>query len=246
MTQEDRGTRLSARLVFGAHWGFLAFFGGLGTYHLVTLIMTALRSGRASVDPLALLDVGPLLLLAFLPSVVLALGPVIASRRWGAGPKHDFGWLPTARDVKVGLACGVLALAAGYLLNLLVLGIYGVDRVSDSPLTDLAEGVDENETIWLVLAMLIVVVVTPLAEELLIRGSLWNALEYHRLPQWVILVLTAVVFAYVHGEPTRTVALLGQGLAIGLARMRTGRVGASLVAHAANNLPAALLLLTGS
>ncbi|HVV13733.1 type II CAAX endopeptidase family protein [Amycolatopsis sp.] len=246
MTQEDRAARVHTRLVFGAHWAFLAFFGGLGAYHVVTLVMTALRSGHASVDPLALLDVGPMLLLAFLPSIVLALGPVLASRRWGAGPTQDFGWLPTARDVKVGLACGVLALVVGSLLNLLILGLYGVDRVSDSPLTELAEGVDENETLWLVLAALIVVVATPLAEELLVRGALWNALEYHRIPRWVILVLTAVVFAYVHGEPTRTVALLGQGLAIGLARMRTGRVGASLVAHAANNLPAALLLLTGS
>jgi hypothetical protein len=234
------------RLVFGAHWGFLAFFAGLGAYHLVTVVITALRSGHASVDPLELLDFGPVLLLAFLPSVLLGLGPVLASRRWGDGPKADFGWLPTLRDVKVGLACGGLALVAGYLLNLVLLGLYGIDRVSDGPLTELAEGVDEDNTIWLVLAAIIVVVATPLAEELLMRGALWGALEHHRVPPWVILVLTAVVFAYLHGEPTRTIALLAQGLAIGLARMRTGRVGASLVAHAANNLPPALLLFTGS
>lgn len=231
------------RTVLGAHWGFLAFFVGLGVYHLVTLVMTALRSGHASVDPLALLDVGPVLLLAFLPTVLLGLAPLVASRKWGTG--KDFGWFPTLRDVKIGLACGGVALVAGYLLNLLLLGLYGTDRVAAGPLADLARNDDDN-TLWLVLAAIIVVVATPLAEELLMRGALWHALAHHRVPPWVILVLTAVVFAYLHGEPTRTIALLAQGVAIGWARLRTGRVGASLVAHAANNLPAALLLFTGS
>ncbi|GAB2989170.1 CPBP family intramembrane glutamic endopeptidase [Amycolatopsis acidiphila] len=238
MDQQSR-----TRTVPGAHWGFLAFFVGLGVYHLVTLVMTALRSGHASVDPLELLDVGPVLLLAFLPTVLLGLAPLVASRWWGSGA--DFGWLPTLRDVKVGLACGGVALLAGYLLNLLLLGLYGTDRVSDGPLADLARNDDDN-TLWLVLAAIIVVAATPLAEELLMRGALWNALAHHRVPPWVILVLTAVVFAYLHGEPTRTIALFGQGVAIGWARLRTGRVGASLVAHAANNLPAALLLFTGA
>jgi membrane protease YdiL (CAAX protease family) len=62
----------------------------------------------------------------------------------------------------------------------------------------------------------------------------------------VVLVLTAIVFAYLHGKPTRTIALLGQGLAIGAARYFTGRVGASVIAHAANNLPPALLLFVGN
>ena len=233
-------------LVFGAHWGFLAFFVGLAAYHVVTLVMTTARSGRASIDPFELLDVGPMLLLAFLPSVLLGLGPVAASHRWGNGPAADFGLIPSLRDLKVGLACGVLALGIGYLLNLVLLGLYGGDRVSDNPLTNLAQGVDDNGTIWLVPAAVIVIGVAPLAEELLTRGALWGALEHHRVPDWVIVVLTAVVFAYLHGEPTRTVALLGQGIAIGLARWRTGRVGAALVAHAANNVPAALLLFIGS
>ncbi|MCF6423202.1 CPBP family intramembrane glutamic endopeptidase [Amycolatopsis tucumanensis] len=240
------GEDVRNRLVFGAHWGFVAFFAGLGGYHLVTVVMTALRSGQASVDPLELLDVGPVLLLAFVPSLLLGLAPLVASRRWGRGPRRDFGWLPTLRDVKVGLACGALALLAGYLVNLVLLGIYGTDRVSDSPLTDLAEDGGRDEFVWLALAALVVVVATPMAEELLMRGSLWGALEHHRVPQWVILVLTAVVFAYLHGEPTRTLALLAQGLVIGAARWRTGRVGASFVAHAANNLAPALLLFTGS
>ncbi|WP_246258063.1 CPBP family intramembrane glutamic endopeptidase [Amycolatopsis anabasis] len=241
---DSRPPDLRAGLVFGAHWGLLAFFAGLGGYYLVTLVMTGLVSGFDQFDSFELPDVGPLLLVAFLPNLFLGLGPAIGSRRWGRGLRADFGLLPTRRDIKVGLACGGIALAAGYLINLVLLGLYGTDRISDGPLDELSGGVG-NDTPWLILAGVIVVFAAPLTEELLVRGALWRALEHYRIPSWAILVLTAVVFAHLHGEPTRTVALVGQGLAIGLARLKTGRVGASLVAHAANNLPPALLLFAG-
>lgn len=231
-------------LVFGVHWGFLAFFAGLGGYYLVSLVMAALLTGGVDVLPAQEpLEVGPIILLAFLPNLLLGLGPVLGSRLRGRGLRADFGLIPNARDVKVGLACGGFALLAGYLLNLVLLAAYGTEDISSAPLVDLASGLGE-EMLWLVLAALIVVLVAPLTEELLFRGALWNAVTCYRVPQWAVLLLTALVFAQVHGEPTRVIALFGQGVAIGAARMVTGRTGASVVAHAANNLPPALLLFT--
>ncbi|OOC03376.1 CPBP family intramembrane metalloprotease [Amycolatopsis azurea DSM 43854] len=237
------------RLVLGAHWGFVAFFAGIAGYHLVTLVMSFLLSGRfGGYDPLELRDVGPLLILAFLPTLVLGLGPAIGSRVWGQGLRTDFGLRPTWRDVRIGLACGAAALAAGYLLNLLLLAVYGTDGddrtfsdVSPGPITELS-GTAEGDTVWLVLAAVIVVLAAPVTEELLFRGSLWNAMGFHRLPSWVILLVTALVFAQLHGEAARTIALFGQGIAIGLARYLSGRVSAAVIAHAANNLPPAVLL----
>ncbi|WP_020671253.1 CPBP family intramembrane glutamic endopeptidase [Amycolatopsis nigrescens] len=234
-----------AGLVLGAHWGFLAFFLGFGGYQLAALIMTAALSGRVNeFDPLELPEVGPLLLLAFVPNLLLGLAPALAARLWGPGFKATFRLLPTLRDLKVGLACGGFALLAGYLLNLLLLGVYGTDQLDDNPLTGLSEGLGDG-TVWLVLAAVIVVAAAPLTEELLVRGALWNALAHYRVPGWVILILTSVIFAQLHGEPARTVALLAQGAAIGFARLTTGGVAAPLVAHAANNLPAALTLFAG-
>jgi membrane protease YdiL (CAAX protease family) len=231
-------------LVLGAHWGFLAFFLGIGGYHLITLVMTAALSGHfGQFDPLELKTIGPLLLLAFLPNLFLGLGPVVGSKLWGMGLRADFGLLPTLRDLKIGLACGGFALLAGYLLNLVLLAVYGADGMADNPLTELSTDLGDN-VVWLVLAAIVVVVGAPLTEELLVRGTLWSGLEHYRVPTWVILVLTSVVFALLHGEPTRTIALFGQGLAIGAARYFTGRVSASVVAHAANNLPPALLLFS--
>ncbi|OZM74222.1 CPBP family intramembrane metalloprotease [Amycolatopsis antarctica] len=242
--EEPSGEPAAARdgLVFGAHWGFLTFFAGLGGYHLAGLLLTVLVSGRVDeFDPLELPELGPVILLAFLPNVLLGLAPVAGSRIWGNGLRADFGILPDLRDLKIGLACGGFALLVGYLLNLVLLGVYGTERMEQNPLTELAGGIGDNAG-WLVLAALVVVLAAPLTEEILVRGALWNGLERHRVPPWVILVLTALVFAYIHSEPARTLALIGQGLVIGSARLITGRVGASLVAHAANNLPPALLL----
>lgn len=242
--QAENGVPPSARdgLILGAHWGFLAFFIGLGGYHLMVLVLELIvPGGFDGLDPAELPEVGPVILLVFLPNLLLGLGPAIGARVWGGGLRAELRLWPDLRDLKVGLACGGFALLIGYLLNLALLAVHGTDRGADSPLTDIAGGLGDD-VLWLVVTTLVIVLAAPMTEELLVRGALWGALDRHRVPPWVILVLTAIVFAYLHGEPTRTVALFGQGLAIGAARMITGRVGASFVAHAANNLPPALLL----
>jgi membrane protease YdiL (CAAX protease family) len=56
--------------------------------------------------------------------------------------------------------------------------------------------------------------------------------------------LTTVIFAVSHLEPMRTSLLLVIGIPIGLARLFTGRLGASIVTHQINNfLPALAMLL---
>ncbi|WP_033295406.1 CPBP family intramembrane glutamic endopeptidase [Amycolatopsis jejuensis] len=230
--------------VFGAHWAFVAFFAGVAGYHLVTLGTAAAVNHQFGDDDPVDLFAGPLLLLAFLPNLVLGLGPLLGSARFGTGPEADFGLRTRGRDVRIGLACGALALVVGFLLNLGEIAIFGGDEVSDSPLTDLPD-VSGGNPVWLVAAALVLVIAVPVTEELLVRGALWNALVHHRVPPWVVLVLTSLVFAQLHGEATRTIALFGQGLVLGLARYYSGRTSASVIAHAANNLPPAVLLFTG-
>src|SRR5690606_16958604 len=127
-----------------------------------------------------------LVLLAFLPNLLLGLGPASASREGVCGMRGDFGLLPTGRDVRVRPACGGFFLLTAYLLNLLLLQVYGGEYLSDSAtnvLQNLMSGIG-----WLILAAIVVVVVAPLTEELLFRGALWSGLAYYRVPPWVILV----------------------------------------------------------
>nr|WP_246300331.1 CPBP family intramembrane glutamic endopeptidase [Actinopolyspora biskrensis] len=86
--------------------------------------------------------------------------------------------------------------------------------------------------------------VAPVCEELLYRGLLWGAMEKLRFSQVTVFLLTTAIFAIGHFEPARTVLLLVIAVPIGLARLITGRLTASVVAHQVNNfLPALGLLL---
>ncbi|WP_158843196.1 CPBP family intramembrane glutamic endopeptidase [Saccharothrix deserti] len=225
-----------------AHWGFLAFFTGLGGYHLATLVFTAATADRfAEVDITDPPVLGPLLLLVFLPNVLLGLGPVVISWHRGNGPDKDFGLIPTARDLKVGLAAGGTALLAAWLLGTLLLRL----NPDQSSSLEQIEALSGGRTIWLAAAALFVFLGAPLTEELLTRGALWQALSHYRIPRLAILALTALIFAFLHEESWRMISLFAQGLAIGAARMITGRVASSVVAHATNNLLPAVYLYTG-
>ena len=86
--------------------------------------------------------------------------------------------------------------------------------------------------------------VAPLCEELLYRGVLWRAMEYWLWNRWVIFGLTTALFSVAHLELLRTPLLVVISLPIALARMLTGNLLASIIAHQANNfLPAIGLLL---
>ncbi|WP_033437624.1 CPBP family intramembrane glutamic endopeptidase [Saccharothrix sp. NRRL B-16314] len=225
-----------------AHWGFLAFFTGLAGYHVATLVFTAATADRfAEVDITDPPVLGPLLLLVFLPNVLLGLGPVVVSWRMGNGPGRDFGLVPTWRDVKVGLAAGGVALLAAWLVGALLLR-FNPDQSSS---LEQIEALSGGRTVWLAAAALFVLIGAPLTEEILTRGALWQALAHYKIPRLAILALTALIFAFLHEESWRMIGLFAQGLAIGAARMITGRVAASVVAHAANNLLPAVYLYTG-
>jgi hypothetical protein len=86
--------------------------------------------------------------------------------------------------------------------------------------------------------------VAPICEEIVYRGLLWGAMERHGAARWWAFGLTTLCFALAHFEFTRTPLLIVIAVPIGLARLFTGRLLASIIAHQLNNLlPAVSLLL---
>lgn len=224
-------------------WGFAAFFVGYGGYYLAGLILSGFLSTQFSgFDPGNPPDLGPLLLLSFAPNLILGVVPALFSWRMGHGLRSDFGIVPHRRDLRVGLICGGTALLISWLLSLLILRLAG-----PPPGGGISDLVQNQRGIWLVLFALFAFLGAPFTEELLVRGALWGAFEHYRVPRIVILVLTALIFAFMHEETWRTPMLFAGGLAMGAARMITGRVSASMIAHATNNfLPAvAIFFMSG-
>lgn len=188
---------------------------------------------------------GPAVLLALLPNLLLGAGPAAVSWWRGRGPRADFGIRFTRQDVSVGLTWGIVALAVGLAVNYVLQLLVFHNRSQPNAAQEIGD-LSGGRSVWLAVALLFVVIVAPLNEEMLIRGSLWGALEHHRVPRVMVIALTSLVFAFLHQEPTLTLGLFCQGVALGMARMRTGRIGASMIAHATNNIVPAVVLWVAS
>jgi uncharacterized protein len=225
-------------------WGIPAFFVGFGSFYLVSLIITGVFASIViNLDNAQSAGHGPLVLLALAPNLLLGLAPAVFSWWKGQGLRRDYGIVPTRRDVWIGVLCGLIALGIGLLVNLLLQGLVFRNQGEGQNAVQQLSGLSGGRSGWLVLAAVFVVFGAPLSEELLVRGALWGALEHYRMHRYAILALTSLIFAFMHQEPTLTLALFCQGIAIGSARMITGRIGTSMIAHATNNLVPALVLL---
>ncbi len=92
------------------------------------------------------------------------------------------------------------------------------------------------------LVFFIIITILPALEEWLFRGVLWH---------WVskvfstkrALVVTSLVFALAHWEPLHVMGLLPLSFFLGWLRMKTGKLGPSIVAHITNNAVACLFML---
>lgn len=194
--------------------------------------------------------VGIYVVAIMVPSLAATVLSFLFSRYRGNGPVVDFG-LPTSMSefggqLKTGFVWGIAALAGGIVLALVVLA--QTDLEDQAPLGDLLD----IPLPWKIVLALWIWLGAPFCEEIMFRGMVWGALERRVAPakfallsnKWVVLIVTAVLFALWHREGWRFVVLVWGGLAIGIARMRSGSVASSATAHSVNNtLPALAILL---
>lgn len=220
-----------------ARWGLGDFLIGLiGGYALASLVAVLWYAGTGqeelSLAGQAFSQVG-----LWTGMVGTAL---VASRRKGAGTlAEDFGfrirWPDLAIGAVVGLAVQLLVLpAVSFVLRPLV----GEPDVS-GPVKDLLDQAGGLKFGGLVLS---VAVGAPIVEELFFRGLLLRSLR-RRFPDSVAVALSAVAFGLAHGSalPVDAVVLVMVSLTIfgailATLAIRTGRLGAGIVAHAVFNL----------
>jgi membrane protease YdiL (CAAX protease family) len=177
------------------------------------------------------------------PWVMLAGWPILATRRRGNGPVIDLGIRLTWRDLGIGVLGGVISLViAGVLAGLSTL-VFGDFTSSAGDVA--AELTDAAGRPAVVLFAFMLAFGAPIVEEIAFRGLLFAGLRKHGFAPWITIGLSALVFALFHLEPSRVLILLGVGLVLGYLRWRTGALGASIVAHGVNNLPAAVLVAAG-
>jgi membrane protease YdiL (CAAX protease family) len=140
---------------------------------------------------------------------------------------------------------------AGRGLAIVVLGTLALSQALESltillgmglgPSLDLiARTMADAPPLGVILAVLVVGLLAPLGEELFFRGYLQTRLRQVWSPGRAILV-TALAFGVIHGEPVHGVLAFGLGLYLGLVTERAESVIPAIICHAANNTASVVL-----
>ena len=165
------------------------------------------------------------------PSVLLAL-PLEPLRRYLKGVK------PVRCLLYAILAVGIyLLLSWGNeaLVNVWPEGWGGAWLRNWSKLVEEAQNtlIEESNIWW---SLLIVGVLTPLAEELFFRGALMGWMMLRRFPRWSVILLPALLFAIMHLNPVGILPIFFLALLLGYLRWVTGSLWPSVALHMFNNL----------
>ena len=83
-------------------------------------------------------------------------------------------------------------------------------------------------------AYLTIALLLPVAEEIMFRGYLFDALRKY-FSGWIVILLTAAEFSLVHFQPLYFFPLFGIGVVLGWLRMKTGSLTLPVFVHVANN-----------
>lgn len=226
-------------------WGFGAFL----LVEAVLLTSAAFVGALLGTPPPGTpLPVRNVLVGTIAPTVIGAGVAVAITFLRGNGPLVDLRLQWRWDDVKVGLKLGVVGLVCttiGAFIWTQVVGEENATSAISGLLRDQPMSVTAAITMFGYLWLL-----GPICEEVIYRGLLWSAVErlHWGREKWgrlAAFLLSTAVFAASHLEPMRTTLLLVIAVPIGLARLLTGRLLGSIVAHQVNNfLPALAILLT--
>lgn len=214
-------------------WGLPTALGSLAGFVLASfLVPLALVGGGA--DPILASVVGTLV-----GWISLVGWPVLAARRRGNGVRADLAWSFRAKDLGIGALAAFAVFGAAVIFLLVYLRLTG-----ELPSSAVGETAEEATEPWQVLALAVLVLCAPFAEELHFRGAWWSALRRRGLGSWLTLIVTSALFALLHLEPARLPLLFAAGFAAGLVRLVTGRLGPAIVTHFIINGVATLGLLS--
>lgn len=227
-------------------WGFGAFLLVEATLLASAAFVSVLLG---PVPPGGSIPVFDVLIGTMAPAVIAAGLALVITRVRGNGPFVDLRLSWRADDLRTGLRYGLLGLVFATVGAFVWTRLVGPEN-ANSAISALVE--DEPMSLSAAVAMFAYLwLLGPICEEIIYRGVLWRAVErlHWGKEKWgrlAAFLISTAVFAASHLEPLRTTLLIVIAIPIGLARLVTGRLLASIVAHQVNNfLPAVAILLTG-
>jgi membrane protease YdiL (CAAX protease family) len=223
----------------GHRWGFGAFLLVEAVLLLSAVFLAAILDPHPAGNPVTIADQ---LVGTIVPTALAAVVAVLVTILRGNGPVIDLRLMYRWADVRIGLKYGAAGVVLTIVAALIWTRIVGAHDAS-SAINTVLDGGKMPVTVAVVM-FLYVWLVGPICEEVIFRGLLWGAIQRQEWGRWAAFGLSTAIFAASHLEPIRTTLLLVIAVPIGLARLVTGRLPASIIAHQMNNfLPALAMLL---
>lgn len=136
----------------------------------------------------------------------------------------------TGREVLIGLSAFVLLVLGASFFGSLV-------ALPDGGSTELFTSVKSDP-----LCLLMLCLVGPLTEEVIFREGILRNLVQSNLHPMIAVLVSAAVFAIVHGNLAQIVPALVLGIALGIFYLRTGNLWFCTLAHVLNNTSAVISL----
>lgn len=168
----------------------------------------------------------------YLVTIGLAIGlPWLIKRRRVTAQELGLHRLPLWRDILMAPAGFVVYLIVSGLLMLLVSTLipsFNANQHQDTGFTGLGQQYE------LILAFITLVVIAPVAEEVLFRGYLLSQLRKY-VPVWVAVLVTSILFGLIHGAWNLAIDTFALSIVLCLLRLTTGSLWASMLLHMIKN-----------
>ncbi|HEY5695404.1 MAG TPA: type II CAAX endopeptidase family protein [Candidatus Saccharimonadales bacterium] len=163
-------------------------------------------------------------------ALAIAIGVPWLFKKYTTSKELGLQRLPTWADIGLAPVGFIIYFIASGLLVYVASQIIGFDvsQIQDTGFTRL------SRTYEYTLAFLTLIVVAPVAEELLFRGFLYGKLRKY-LPIWVSMLVTSLLFGVFHGQWNVGVDVFALSLVLCGLREVTGSVWAGLLLHIIKN-----------
>ncbi len=212
-------------------WVFGGFFGAQIVVAGLVWLLKLLNVPIASLDNAILETV--LAALIYLVTLGLVIGlPWLVKKRRTTLSDVGLQRLPNWTDILMAPAGLIVYLALSSILVTLATSLFPWFNVNQPQDTGFYQQTSYGYEI--ILAFVTLVVIAPVAEEIIFRGYLFGRLKRYA-PVWVAIVVTSVVFGALHGAWNLAVDTFALSVVMSLLRQNTGSLWASILLHMSKN-----------
>jgi membrane protease YdiL (CAAX protease family) len=211
-------------------WVFGGFFGAQIIVTTLVGLSKMINVPLGSLDSSILETV--LAALIYLVTLALVIGlPWLVRKQRTTLTDVGLQRLPNWTDVIMAPAGLIVYLAVSSILVTLAINLLPWFNVSQPQDTGFYQ---TNYGYEVILAFVTLVIIAPIAEEIIFRGYLFGRLKKYA-PVWVAIVVTSVVFGALHGAWNLAVDTFALSVVMCLLRQNTGSLWASILLHMSKN-----------